>query len=42
MFDNLGATRAEAKRHEKERTVDVTLTFRGADPAQTVKGRRGW
>ena len=42
MFDNLGATQAEAKRHEKDRTVDVTLTFRGADPAQTVKGRRGW
>jgi outer membrane protein assembly factor BamA len=41
MFDNLGATKAEAKRNEKDHTVDVTLTFRGADPAQTVKGRRG-
>jgi outer membrane protein assembly factor BamA len=41
MFDNLGATQAEAKRNEKARTVDVTLTFRRADPSQTVKGRRG-
>jgi outer membrane protein assembly factor BamA len=41
MFDNLGATKAEAKRNEKEHTVDVTLTFHGADPAQSVKGRRG-
>jgi outer membrane protein assembly factor BamA len=41
MFDNLGATKAEAERNEKNRTVDVTLTFRGADPAQGVKGRRG-
>jgi len=41
MFDNLGATKAEAKRNEKDHTVDVTLTFRGADPAQTVKGRPG-
>jgi outer membrane protein assembly factor BamA len=41
MFDNLGATKAEAKRNEKDHTVDVTLTFHGADPAQSVKGRRG-
>ena len=41
MFDNLGATNAEAKRNEKNHTVDVTVTFRGADPAQGVKGRRG-
>jgi outer membrane protein assembly factor BamA len=41
MFDGLGTAAAEAKRNEKDRTVDVTLTFRGSDPAQAPKGRGG-
>jgi outer membrane protein assembly factor BamA len=41
VFDNLGATKAESHRNEKNHTVDVTLTFKGADPAQVIKGRRG-
>jgi outer membrane protein assembly factor BamA len=41
MFDNLGATKAEPKRNEKAHTVDVTLTFGGADPAQKITRPRG-
>jgi hypothetical protein len=41
MLDNLGATKSESKRNEKDHTVDVTLTFKGADPAQGKPGRRG-
>jgi hypothetical protein len=41
VFDNLGATKSDSKRNEKDHTVDVTLTFKGADPAQKVTGGRG-
>jgi outer membrane protein assembly factor BamA len=41
VFDNLGATKSDSKRNEKDHTVDVTLTFKGADPAQKVTGGHG-
>jgi outer membrane protein assembly factor BamA len=41
MFDNLGGTTADTQKNEKNHTVDVTLTFKGLDPAQQIKGRGG-
>jgi len=41
MFDNLGGTKADVKRNEKNHTVDVTLTFNGMDPAQQIRKGRG-
>lgn len=41
MFDNLGETKAEPQRNEKDRIVDVTLKFGGVDPAKTIGRRRG-
>jgi outer membrane protein assembly factor BamA len=40
LFDDLGATKADLKIDEKRHTVDVTLTFKGEDPAKRP-GRRG-
>ena len=37
LFDNLGETKAQVQRNEKEHTADVTLTFGAAPPA----GKRG-
>ena len=39
MFDNLGETRADTHKDDKNHYVDVTLTFGGIDPAQKVTGR---
>jgi outer membrane translocation and assembly module TamA len=41
VFDNLGKTRAESKIDEKTHTVDVTLYFAGAGPAQKKHEGRG-
>jgi len=40
IFDNLGETKADSRRNEKDHIVDVTLTFGGIDPAQRITGRR--
>jgi len=40
LFDNLGATKPATKINQEDHTVDVTLTFGGAAPAQKQR-RRG-
>ena len=39
MFENLGQTKSQVKVNDREKTVDVTLRFGGADP-RTRPGRR--
>jgi hypothetical protein len=39
LFDNLGVTKAEYQLNQKDRTVDVTLTFGGGGPGPGRGGR---
>jgi outer membrane protein assembly factor BamA len=45
VFDHMGATKADTKINEKDRTVDVTLKFTADDPKTKPErrgGRGGW